>query len=114
MLTPNSGGMGLTGGFADIGGLYDCLHGIYSGRADETILDKYDEIRRKIYRDVIDPISSDNLRRLWDPEAIERDDFINMVKRAEADKEFSRAMQGGMRAVMHDFTEYYMPLQDGS
>ena len=88
-----SGGMGLTGGFADVGGLYDCLHGICSGQADDSILDKYDDIRREKYRDVIDPISSGNLRRLWDPNAIKDDQFIKMVKRAESDKDFAREMQ---------------------
>ena len=59
--------MGLTGGFADVGGLYDCLHGIYAGLADDSILDKYDEVQRERYNTVIDPISSGNIRRLWDP-----------------------------------------------
>ena len=63
-LTVCSGGMGLTGGFADVGGLYDCLYGIYSGQADESILDLYDKKRREKYLNVIDPISSGNLRRL--------------------------------------------------
>ncbi|KAK5134475.1 hypothetical protein LTR08_006392 [Meristemomyces frigidus] len=104
-----NGGMGLTGGFADVGGLYDCMYGIYAGRTDDSILDKYDEVRRKKFREVIDPISCSNLRRLWNPEAIEQDDFIQMVKRAETDKKFAREMSGGMRAVMHDFTQYYQP-----
>ena len=85
--------MGLTGGFADVGGLYDCLYGIYSGQADESILDKYDEIRRQKYQTVIDPISSGNLRRLWDPNVIEDDKFIQAVKRAKTDKEFALEMQ---------------------
>lgn len=85
--------MGLTGGFADVGGLYDCLYGIYSGQADDSILDKYDEIRREKYRDVIDPISSSNLRRLWDPDTIEDDEFIKMVKRADVDHTLKREMQ---------------------
>ena len=119
-----SGGMGLTGGFADVGGLYDCLYGIYSGQADDSILDKYDEIRRQKYLDVIDPISSGNLRRLWDPSSIADDDFIKMIKRAETDKDFASEMQQvgalpecatfgltnvlqGVKAVMHDFTQYY-------
>ena len=88
-----SGGMGLTGGFADVGGLYDCLFGIFSGQADDSILDKYDEIRREKYREVIDPISSGNLRRLWDPEAIEDDEFIKMIKKAENDPDCARDMQ---------------------
>ncbi|KAK4545298.1 hypothetical protein LTR36_003478 [Oleoguttula mirabilis] len=107
------GGMGLTGGFADVGGLYDCLYGIYAGRADDSILDKYDVVRREKYRDVIDPISSSNLRRLWDLEAIEQDQFFQMARRMETDKAFAREMQGGMRAVMHDFTQYYEPLPSG-
>ena len=85
--------MGLTGGFADVGGLYDCLYGIYSGRADDSILDKYSDIRRQKYQEVIDPISSGNLRRLWDPNAIEDDEFIKMIRRAETDKELGRQMQ---------------------
>ena len=89
----NSGGMGLTGGFADVGGLYDCLYGIYSGQATDEILDKYSDIRRQKYNEVIDPISSGNLRRLWDPAAIENDDFIKAIRRAEVDKEFGRKMQ---------------------
>jgi hypothetical protein len=99
--------MGLTGGFADVGGAYDCLYGIYTGQADESILDKYDEIRREKYNTVIDPISSSNIRRLWDPDVIEDDDFIKMVRRAETDKDFAKEMAKGVGAVMHDFTQYY-------
>ena len=82
--------MGLTGGFADVGGLYDCLFGIYSGQADDDILIKYNEIRREIYREVIDPVSSSNLRRLWDHTVIEDYDFIKMARRAEKDKGFAK------------------------
>lgn len=94
----SSGGMGLTGGFADVGGLYDCLYGIYSGQADDSILDKYDEIRREKYLNVIDPISSGNLRRLWDPMAIEDDEFIKMVRRAKTDSAFAAEMRQVRRA----------------
>jgi len=106
--------MGLTGGFADIGGLYDCLYGIYAGLADDSILDKYDEIRREKYNTIIDPVSSGNIRRLWDPDAIESDEFIKMVKRSETDKDFAREMAKGVGAVMHDFTQYYRPVVNGS
>lgn len=85
--------MGLTGGFADVGGLYDCLYGICSGQADDSILDKYDEIRRDKYLNVIDPISSGNLRRLWDPSTIEDDEFIKMVRRARMDRDFAAEMR---------------------
>jgi hypothetical protein len=105
--------MGLTGGFADVGGLYDCLYGIYTGVADESILDKYDEIRREKYLTVIDPISSSNVKRLFHPDAIEQDPFIQMVKRAETDKAFAREFGKGVRTVMHDFTQYYHATPNG-
>lgn len=48
------GGLGLTGAIADAGNLSDALIGVIKGVADESILDKYSEIRIKAY-DVINP-----------------------------------------------------------
>ncbi len=93
--------MGLTGGFADVGGLYDCLYGIYTGQADDSILDKYSEVRRQKYLDVIDPISSSNLRRLWVPETIEDDQFVHMVRRTATDKEFAIEMREVKAAAVY-------------
>jgi hypothetical protein len=84
-----SGGLGLTGGIADVGSLYDSLIGMHMGLADDSILDTYAEIRRKIYFDVIDPLSRENFRRLWDqdPEkASENDEFFQICHRAEKDE----------------------------
>jgi hypothetical protein len=47
--------MGLTGGLVDAGGLSDCLIGMAKHGCDESILEKYAEIRRKIFLEVIDP-----------------------------------------------------------
>lgn len=91
-----SGGLGLTGGIADIGGLYDCLVGIYNGQADDGILEKYDEVRRERYNNLIDPISTENFKRLWDQDpdkALENDEFFKVVQRAATDKEFSKQFQ---------------------
>lgn len=104
------GGMGLTGGIVDIGGLYDCLVGIYQGLADPSILDKYSEIRSEKYNEIINPISTGNIVRLFgqDPDkALENDDFLKMCKRAETDHEFAKQMQNGVNALKHDFTQYY-------
>jgi hypothetical protein len=90
--------MGLTGGIADIGSLYDSLLGIHTGQADDSILDKYDEVRRKIWHEVIDPISSSNMRRLIDLDAdtaLDEDSFLQLLKRAETDK----GLQAQMRTV---------------
>lgn len=95
-LDAKSGGMGLTGGIADVGSLVDALVGIHKGLADPSILDKYDEVRRKIWHEVINPISTENLRRLFtqDPEtAGEKDPFFKMVKQAEQDEGLNQRMK---------------------
>ncbi|THW34284.1 FAD binding domain-containing protein, partial [Aureobasidium pullulans] len=102
------GGLGLTGGIVDVGGLYDCLVGIYDGQTDDSILDRYDEVRREKYQTVVDPISSENLRRLFDQDpdkALENDEFLKMCKKAEADPDFSKQMQLGVNILRHDFTK---------
>ena len=105
------GGMGLTGGIVDVGGLYDCLAGIHDGLADpDKILDMYDQIRREKWTDIINPVSSDNIIRLFgqDPEkAMEQDEFLKMCRRTETDEAFAREFQNGVNALKHDFTQYY-------
>jgi hypothetical protein len=85
----------LTGGIADIGSLFDCLNGINQNLADDSILDKYAEIRRKLYVDVIDPLSRENFRRLWnqDPDkARENDEFFQTLIKAETDEELAKEL----------------------
>lgn len=76
--------MGLTGGIADVGSLYESLVGIHTGQADDSILNVYDEVRRRIWHEVIDPISTENMRRLFryasPDEAMEKDPFFTMMK----------------------------------
>ena len=83
------GGMGLTGGIVDVGGLAECLVGIDRGLADEDILDKYSEKRIEKWRDYINVISSDNFLRVsaTDPERpFETDKFLAFCKKMEEDK----------------------------
>jgi 2-polyprenyl-6-methoxyphenol hydroxylase-like FAD-dependent oxidoreductase len=90
------GGMGLTGGIVDVGGLFDCLNGIATGQADSSILDIYDQVRRHIYHTVIDPISSDNFRRvsMTDPEsAAEKDEFLALCAEALKDPKVKKDME---------------------
>jgi hypothetical protein len=94
----------------DVGGLYDCLAGVYEGKADESILDKYSEVRRQKYNEIVDPISSENIKRLFDQDpdaALQNDEFLQMCKRAETDIEFSRQLQLGVNVLQHNFTQYY-------
>ncbi len=104
------GGLGLTGGIVDIGGLYDCLAGIHENKADASILEKYSEVRRQKYSEIIDPISSENIVRLFgqDPDkAMENDEFLKLCKKTETDSEFSRAFQSGVNILKYDFTQHY-------
>jgi 2-polyprenyl-6-methoxyphenol hydroxylase-like FAD-dependent oxidoreductase len=55
------GGMGLTGGLCDAGGLSDCLIGVLRMGCGEDLLDKYAEIRRKIFLEVSILLSKDGL-----------------------------------------------------
>lgn len=83
------GGLGLTGGLVDVGGLAECFEGIQKGVANESILDKYDEIRRKMWHEIIDPVSSSNFLRVsaTDPEtATVKDEFLKMVDEARRDQ----------------------------
>ncbi|KAK4642698.1 hypothetical protein QC761_510480 [Podospora bellae-mahoneyi] len=78
------GGMGLTGGIADVGSLYDSLCGIDNNKADDSILDKYDEVRRRIWHEVIDPISTENMQRLFQyqnaDEFVDKDPLYKLVR----------------------------------
>ncbi|KAI8624194.1 FAD binding domain-containing protein [Xylariaceae sp. FL1651] len=104
------GGMGITGGFVDVGGLYDCLAGIWDGKADESILDLYSEKRIEKWKTVIDPVSRDNFRRVSDSDpdtVLERDPVLQACKAAEDDPEAQRRMALAAFAVRYDFTQHY-------
>lgn len=79
----------------DIGNLYDCFYCINEGLAGDSILDRYDEVRREKYRTIIDPLSSENIRRLWQnpDEAGEKDAFLAACNKAAVDPKFAKAMQ---------------------
>ncbi|KZP00873.1 FAD/NAD(P)-binding domain-containing protein [Calocera viscosa TUFC12733] len=106
------GGMGLVGGLCDGGALSDCLEGILTGQASPSILDEYSRIRKQIWYDIINPMSSRNKVRLYteDPEkAGETDPVLKAMRLAmEGDEETQNAfMNAGMKGLMglqFDFT----------
>ena len=84
----NSGGMGLTGGIADVGSLYDVLAAIQDGHVSKSdtssILDKYSEVRIQKWKEIIDPLSRANFGRIHNtgPEADEdRKQFFGLLNR---------------------------------
>ncbi|KAJ3540336.1 hypothetical protein NM208_g5118 [Fusarium decemcellulare] len=104
------GGLGLTGGIVDVGGLYECLVGIYTGKADPSILDIYSDIRRKRYQEIVDPISSSNLRRMFTvhpDKVLESDEFLQMCKKAEDDPSLAAQILQSAHVLNYDFTQHY-------
>ena len=78
-----------------MGGLFDCLMGIHRGVADDSILDKYSEIRKKIWETVIDPMSRENFRRLYDQDptkARENDEFFKLCVKGETDQQTAQSI----------------------
>lgn len=78
----------MTGGIADVGCLFDSLMGIHKDQADESILDTYGEVRKRIWTEIIDPMSRENFRRLHDQDpngARENDEFFQTLIKAESD-----------------------------
>ncbi|KAJ5139679.1 hypothetical protein N7448_003087 [Penicillium atrosanguineum] len=104
------GGLGLTGGIVDVGNLFDSLMGIHKGLADDSILDKYAEVRKRMWEEVIDPMSRENFRRLHnqDPDkARDNDDFFQTLIKAEKDEELAKGFALGLNVLQHDMTQYY-------
>lgn len=94
----HSGGLGLTGGIADVTSLYDCLMAMQNGLADDSILDKYSEVRIKKWKEMIDPISRANFRKIWAPEAdTEREEFFQMCRKMENDEQLQKQSAGVSR-----------------
>lgn len=66
----------------------DCFYGIHDGKVGLEILDKYDSMRREIYKTVTDRISTTNLERVQkDPNSLTSgsDPFFEMLERAGED-----------------------------
>jgi hypothetical protein len=68
---------------------------MYQGKADPTILDKYDEVRRQKYSEIVNPVSTANLKLLFeqDPDSALENEFLQTCKRTETDLEFSKEFQ---------------------
>ncbi|KJZ79704.1 hypothetical protein HIM_01173 [Hirsutella minnesotensis 3608] len=105
------GGYGCMAAVLDVGGLADCLVGLYEGKADEEILDVYAEIRRQKYLDFIDKRSRKNLARIRqsDVEAA-HDPFLGMLKSMEGNGHETREFLLKVSSIEYDFTQHYKKL----
>ena len=82
------GGLGLTGGLSDIGSLIDCFYGILDKTTKLDILDKWCEMRRKIYDEYINPVSTTNMERILnDPADMkDTDPLFQTLRQADHDR----------------------------
>ncbi|KAJ9638101.1 hypothetical protein H2204_004412 [Knufia peltigerae] len=83
------GGMGLTGGILDAGALADVLVAVINERKSEALLDRYSDLRRKVFLEVVDPRSQANVRRIseTDPDTVgQTDPFLKMLNDPAIDK----------------------------
>ena len=74
--------------------------GIYEGKANPDILDKYSEIRRQKYQEIVDVVSQDNIRRLFD-------EFLKMLKQNEGNVEAQQEFMRSSNSLKYDFTQHY-------
>ncbi|KXH57059.1 FAD binding domain-containing protein [Colletotrichum nymphaeae SA-01] len=98
------GGLGVTGGFVDAGGLADCLLGIWGGAADDSILDLYSEKRREKWYSITDVVTTDNFMKTACRYPIEKlSKRPDWTRSDEARKEFLLQRLG----LRYDFTRHY-------
>jgi 3-(3-hydroxy-phenyl)propionate hydroxylase/6-hydroxy-3-succinoylpyridine 3-monooxygenase len=74
--TNPTGGLGLTSGLFDTYVLYDALAAVVTGRAGDEVLDRYADVRRRMFVEVASPMASENKRFVYhstDPVRLEAD-----------------------------------------
>lgn len=103
-------GLGLTGGMLDAGCLADAFEGIYNENQPDSILTKYSEIRRKIYKEYTDPWSQENVKRLYslNPDTAIKDPFMQAVANASSSEESRQAFLQRPQALRVDIRDYFV------
>jgi len=89
--TNPTNGFGLVSGMLDSMVLSEALAAVIQGRADDTILDRYSDDRRRVFNEVATPSSSETKRLVFhstDADRLERD--LQRLRDVAADPERSR------------------------
>jgi len=85
--TNPSGGYGLVGGLFDVYALYKALAAVVQGSADEEVLDKYAEDRRRVFLEVISPAATENKRMIFDTsDPVQRANDMAKIRNLAANK----------------------------
>jgi 3-(3-hydroxy-phenyl)propionate hydroxylase len=90
-ITNPTSGFGLMGGLYDSFALIEALAALAHGEAGDEILDRYSERRKKIYHEVISPISSESLRLVFnsgDEARLDKD--LTLLRGRKSDPEAMR------------------------
>lgn len=102
------GGLGLTSGIWSGMILSDVLGEVIAGRADDSILDRYSDERRRIFWDIASPGASENKRMMEESDREKRLKDIEGVKLMAADPAVARLM------MLFPFRVVGNPLREGS
>ncbi len=89
--TNPTGGLGLTSGLFDSFVLYDALAAVIKGLADDSVLDRYAEERRRIFLEMASPRASANKKLLYhtsDP--VELEAQLSKLRALAADEDAQR------------------------
>jgi len=89
--TNPTGGLGLTSGLFDTFVLYDALAAVVKGTADESVLDRYAEERRRTFLEIASPRASANKQLLYhtsDPVRLEAE--LSKLRAMAADEDAQR------------------------
>ena len=82
--------MGLTTGLTDAACLSDALVLRISGKADDDILDRYSQARKKVFDEVSNPISQHFKNIVQSSSEMVAEHEKNLFKRLNEDDEFAR------------------------
>jgi 3-(3-hydroxy-phenyl)propionate hydroxylase/6-hydroxy-3-succinoylpyridine 3-monooxygenase len=90
-LTNPTSGFGLMGGLYDSFALIEALAAVVHGKTGDEILDRYSELRKKVYHEVTSPISTESLRLVFN--SSEEDRLGRDLKLLRARKSDPEAMR---------------------
>ena len=91
--TNPTGGLGLTSGLFDTFVLYDALAAVVKGTADDSVLDRYAEERRRTFLEIASPRASANKKMIYhtsDP--VEKAQLVARLRALAADEDKQREL----------------------
>jgi 3-(3-hydroxy-phenyl)propionate hydroxylase len=100
-VTNPTGGLGLTSGLGDVFVLYEALAAVVKGDAEDTVLDRYCELRRRAFLELASPRAS-NLKKLVYhlPPGPEQDEALTMLRNVATNDEMRLKFHLGLRDLV--------------